>query len=50
MQNRSKRVTDEKVLGWWLTNFFVDIGELSLSGGMREVLCRYPYTKHLIQF
>ena len=30
MQKIPKRVPDEKVMGWWLTNCTVDIGELSL--------------------
>ena len=30
MQNISKRVPDVKVMGWLLTNFLVDIGDLSL--------------------
>ena len=30
MQNRSKSIPDEKVPGRWLTNFPVDLGELSL--------------------
>ena len=40
MQNRLKSIPDEKVLGQWLTNVPVDIGELSLCKNWALLILR----------
>ena len=40
MQNRLKRIPDEKVLGQWLTNVLVDSGEFSLRKNWALLILR----------